>query len=252
MRFVNRIALFVTTVLVLGLFALYALARHYRMLHYYEVAISPSSDTAVARRAIERIGQYRGGMAMTLLFEISRSLRPFIDNRQELSIHVIAARHDPTAVADLAQLLEPHYDLRRREAVAAALTQNVCNLQCTQNVLHYEERLFCGKDVPEEAVLGSTDESVNAALMAQHDRLIQSLNATLRRDPKMTTLVLRDTYGLGSPTPSSFALQVADSLELRTACPLVARSKTWLADTNQEEALGNLWKKLNCSSGRTD
>jgi hypothetical protein len=225
------------------------LSRRIYTARLFETAISPSSDTKTADAALVDLDKFKGHDATNFIYRIAVSKYPYIDDRQTLAIQLISQRGDIDSIAELSDLLQPQIDLARREAVASALKENACNVQCVKNVLHYEERLLYEKDPIEEALIGSTDERVNSKLLTRHASMIDALNLTLSRNLSTTVQVLSDTYGLGSEVPSSFALHIVDALDLRSACPLVSRSRSRLIDPSQKEAIESLLVKLNCGSG---
>ncbi len=245
MRFKKSLVTLFALIIILG-GGTYVAVRHFQMVHLYELAISPDSRTA--KRAIRTLGRYRGMEATDLLSKVAISPQGFIDTRQVVAIESISGRNDASALAVLSGLLQPHFDLARRAAVAAALARNPCP-ECVTNILHYEERLTCGTEVKEEATIGDTDDAVTRDLMAIHDHLVEDLNRALLLNSRSTLRVLSDTYGLGSSVPSAFALQVVRSLHLRSACPLVAKSKGQLLDLSQEGNIGALLKILDCPPG---
>lgn len=226
----------------------YALLRHQRMFHLYNVAVSPLSDTNEAHNALKQLDEYEGYEAADLLYRTAVSGQEFIDDRKTVAIRLLSNRDEPDLIADLTDMLQPQFSLAMREEVSNALDQNQCTKECIQNVLHYEERLWCGKDVVEEATIGVTDPSVNRQLMAEHEKMIDHLDAALSRNAKLTVEVLAKTYGIGSRVPSAFALHVIDTLGLRAACPLVAASSASPLDRSAIDPLQRLLGKLNCFS----
>jgi hypothetical protein len=239
------VLVFLVVCLAVGGFVVY---RNARMTSFFQTALSPLSSTATAHEAIRALSRYDGSAATSLLVRIATNDQAFIDDRQIVAIEAVAQRKDPSALARLAFLLQPHVELGRRKAVAKTLEQGVCVEECIERILHYEERLWHG-DVSDEDTAGITDHLVLLQIAKEHALLIESLNQTLVHNQRMTVSVLRNIYGLGSPVPSAFALHVVETTRMRGACPLISGSgRSDLISEVQREKLFTLAKDLNCSS----
>ena len=239
------VLIFLAALFAVGGFVVY---RNARMTSLFQTAFSPSSSTATAHEAIRALSRYDGSAATSLVVRIATNDQAFIDDRQIVAIEAVAQRKDPSALARLAFLLQPHVELGRRKAVAKTLEQGVCVEECIERILHYEERLWHG-DVSDEDTAGITDHLVLLQLAKEHALLIESLNQTLVHNQRMTVSVLRNIYGLGSPVPSAFALHVVETTRMRGACPLISGSgRSDLISEVQREKLFTLAKDLNCSS----
>jgi hypothetical protein len=220
--------------------------RHFRMMFLFHVALSPTSSTAVSDDAINTLVRYHGSTATDLLIEIATSERVFVDNRQALAIKSVASRADPTALVRLTILLQPHIELGRRIAVAEAIETGSCIEECVERILHYEER--AGPDnATKSETAGIFDQTVLAMIAKEEAKLNDTLNRVLIKNQKQTLLALRDIYGLGSSTPSSFGLQVVTMTHMRSACPLIASSEaSHLMDADQKAKILTVMKELNC------
>jgi|GEM_PF-2198758 len=233
----------------------YVLYRHFEIERLHQIALSPSSGTAAAESAIRKLGNYGGSWAMDSLVGIATSEREFIDGRQELAIKVIAARGNIEALAQLAELFQPSVGLARRDAVAVALQENVCNEQCTQSVLHYLERYWYVSGREEDITtlsdhFGGHPDSPQ--IVKEQNFVTDGLAKVLARNGGATLDVLHRVYGLGSAAPSAFSLHVVELLHLRRACPLIAASKRSLLDSSKEERLEGLLSNLQCQLERGD
>jgi hypothetical protein len=224
----------------------YILYRQTQMDHLQKTALSPSSSTEMADSAITKLGQFRGSRAVDLLVQIAIADREFIDNRQELAIQEVAGRADPSAIRRLSMLLQPFNGLARREAVALALERNTCDEECDQYILHYLERYWCGLGKWEDTPSIGGEEGYAEMKKAQV-ALADRLHKVLAKNQKSTLHVLRVIYGLGSPQPSTFALEMVEKLTLRGACPYLERSRLGLLDSSKEEKLKDLESNLRCS-----
>jgi hypothetical protein len=235
------------TILVLLATSAFIVFRASQMLRLFETAISPSSVTADADEAIKKLDAYHGKRATDLLVRIAIADREFVDDRQDLAIRLTGEKNDPSALATLASLLQPHIELGRREAVAKALQKSICTTECVLSILHYEERLWCCHSDQESVLALISDQSTRSYIEKEHGEMLALLDTALVRNGPSTVQVLRDVYGLGSPSPSPFALHVVASLHLCRACPALAKSEHQLLDSSQKDEIEGLLKDLNCT-----
>jgi hypothetical protein len=94
-------------------------------------------------------------------------------------------------------------------------------------VLRYlEAKSHSGPDYPDDAVLPPGDfADAKSQLRREEDLLRDSLYKVLRRDPSATLGVLVSAYGVGTDSPSVFAVDLILKLHLATACPELQRSE---------------------------
>ena len=119
--------------------------------------------TRLLPAAINQLARYTNSEATALLVKVA--IRPRItDNRQVLAIGLIARRNDPEAFTALSNLLQPHINLGRREAVANALKDGICTALCIQSILHSRTLVFGVRDernlIPDEPL----DEPVKSII----------------------------------------------------------------------------------------
>jgi hypothetical protein len=86
--------------------------------------------------------------------------------------------------------------------------------------VHYLERVWGGEANYEdhwnrEPPPGTRDEQAS---------VVQMLLSTLRREPRETTIMLSVTYGLGTASPSPFALELVKRAELTSSCQALLTS----------------------------
>jgi hypothetical protein len=157
------------------------------------------------------------------------------------------ARHDSCVIKQIAILLQPSVGLARREAVATALANAVCNEDCARITLHYLERRWTGEGIHEDITnIASHFDSV--AIEKEQSHVAEQLNKTLAANDQSTLTVLRNTYGLGSPVPSAFSLNVVTALHFTKACRLIAASKNALLDSSKKDELEKISRELSCES----
>lgn len=223
----------------------YIVYRHFAIERLEKLALSPASGTASAGAAIKKLSAYRGSWPTDSLLSIATADREFIDDRQDLAIHAVAIRGNAVAIAQLSELLQPSNGLARREAVAKALVENVCNGQCVQSILHYLERYWSGQGEKEDITLLAM-HSDDPEIDKEEASVAEDLGKVLTRNERTTLDVLDRIYGLGSPAPSAFSLHVVESLHMRRACFLLSMSKHDLLDPSKKETLEKLFHDLRC------
>jgi hypothetical protein len=234
--------------LVLGSFLTAAEYWNYRssqMMRLYSTSVSPSATGPVAESAIRQLNGYVGSQPKDLLVKIATADRDFIDGRQDFAIHLLIARRDTNLTRRIAVLLQPSIGLARREAVAAALQNAVCDDGCTRFILHYLERRWAGYGISEDITsVGVHFDS--PAIEKEQSQVVAQLNRTLATNPQSTLAVLRDTYGLGSPAPSAFSVYVLTTVRLREGCPFLEASKQNLIVSSKSGELDKTFRELGC------
>jgi hypothetical protein len=148
---------------------------------------------------------------------------PLTSEVQVQAIKALQESPDPEIAVKLSSLLQPHYGLDVRAATAQSLQRLPCKGECILGILHYLERVSRGEVNYEDAFIPARTNPVISPKKQQQD-FYESLCVVLRRETSDTTATLRNVYGVGSPMPSRFALDLLSRLGLREACPLLLES----------------------------
>ena len=214
-----------------------------------------AAGTSDSPEAVRKLGQYRGARSTELLLGIAMGYtNSLLPSAQCDAIKVLGSRADPKVAEHLARLLQPNSTLPVREAVADSLKSLPCNYNCMASVMHYLERISRGELNSEDQGPAdpSIDQDVGSKLANEQQALYQTLYEILRSKPSTTLRVLIDTYGVGTSMPSTFALTLATSANLRVACPLLRRSEQRMAQGRPGQykeprtELGEALKRLEC------
>jgi len=114
----------------------------------------------------------------------------------------------------VASLIQPHVALDLRVAAVEALEDMTCVAPCVRVVLHYAERVWRGERKLEDRFKGDG----NSEIEEKQSQLDAKILVLLARRKTVTGKVLEDVYGLGTASPSLFALHIVDSILLKEAC----------------------------------
>jgi hypothetical protein len=210
----------------------------------FATASSPSSSPDIAKAAIKKLNTYSGSKPKKLLIQLAVADRDYLDERQDFTIQLLVTQNDPDTNEQMARLLQPFIGLARREVVTKALVGSVCNQACIRTVLHYLEHRWTGQSTREDISEVLAHESPD--IKKELNQVDTDLNKVLTENKDSTVAVLHDTYGLGSPMPSSFALHIVDILRPPSACGLIRRSLLSLLDGSKKDQLNQLWQDLKC------
>jgi hypothetical protein len=220
--------------------------RHSQLAQLYSTAVSRSSDSLAAESAVRQLNSYRGSEPKDLLVKIATADRDFLDHRQDLAIELLLAHGDPNLTKRVAILLQPSVGLARREAVATALQNAICNEKCTRFVLHYLERRWSGYGIREDITIVAAHGDIGPANEREEAQVVEQLDHTLAINSRSTLSVQHDTYGLGSPVPSGFSLYVLQSVYLKEACPFLEASEKNLMDSSKNSELERTIREVGC------
>jgi hypothetical protein len=214
-------------VIALCLFAVH-LARS-AAARYAEGASDPGRGSTERLRDISKLSRIPGPGTTQFLIDIAINPSVPFDSRNA-AVTALKGKQDPSISADLAALLQPHNAETLRSAVADALTQLPCSVECARSVLHYLERMWRGDSNSEDLVADSPPvedltkldpqliNSQTTAIRKQRQQVVAQLESVLSENPAETLKVLRDIYGLGSFHPSYFAIYMVGELRLSQAC----------------------------------
>jgi hypothetical protein len=223
---------------------------------YAEAAGYPQvfRSTTESQAAVKKLATYKGRKSTGMLLEIALGHGPFVwpETRTE-AIKALHDRNDPDVAVALANLLQPHEGLNSRQAAATALKDLPCNSVCIRSVLHYFERIWHGELNYEDRTirpLGFEDATTN--LKKDQQTLYSTLYLVLRREKVETFTSLAQVYGLGSDTPSTFALDLVSRLGLPEGCLYLQESKRRIKDDSPQffkaprQELQSALASLNC------
>jgi|GEM_PF-5222188 len=136
----------------------------------------------------------------------------------------------------LAKLLVPHKSLRLREAVVGALVELGCGHECMESVFHYMYRVQSGETTLEGVhederrsifgdLLRDRPTGVAGATEARRRVLESKLGTLVTENSAVATVLLVESYGVGSHLPSDFALTILEDIVVSGICPAVTRSR---------------------------
>ena len=167
--------------------------------------------------AVKRLASYSGERSGELLLVVA-SGAPTQENRLA-ALQALVDRKDAARVSRLSELLLPTESLTMRRAVANAIYQTGCSVECVRNILYYEERIWRG-DRPAEA----TESNPPPGLPEKEIELQTSLDEILRKNKPALGAVLERVYGLAGPFPTPFSIAVVTRLGITEACPVLMRT----------------------------
>jgi len=176
--------------------------------------------------AVRKLAAYRGHRATALLVDVALGRVPLeLGGPQLEAIKELEKRNDLEVAPVLATILQPHEGLNNRRAAAEALQHMPCNKECVGSILHYLERVWRGEPNYEDRfVYPPSFQDVPAKLRENQQMVYDSLYRVLQREKVATLTDLQEVYGLGSNSPSPFALGLVSRLGLPEACILLEQS----------------------------
>jgi hypothetical protein len=178
-----------------------------------------SSEDRIA--AVRGLGEFQSGASTAYLLEIALGENPLTSPEvREEAIKQLGRRGNQEIGIELSARLQLHEQLGMRTVLSRALQDVACNGTCVLSILHYLERICRGEPTFEDRFEDPYPEITDS--IRQEQRLvIESLHKVLRKVPDVTLAKLVEVYGLASESPSAFALDLVQSLELREACPIL-------------------------------
>jgi len=200
-------------VLILLGFTAFTTWRNARMDALARSALDRKGDVS----AVNRLAGYRGQRAAELLLLVA-SGSPVQQDRLA-ALQALVARKDAVRVSRISELLLPTEDFHVRMAIANAIYQTGCSVECVRNILYFEERMWRG-DRPQE----ETGPMPPKSLSEKELELQTALDEILRKNKPQLGAVLEKFYGLAGPFPSPFALEVVTRLGVTEACPVLMRT----------------------------
>jgi hypothetical protein len=167
--------------------------------------------------AVKRLAGYSGQRASDLLLVVSSGAQA--QESRLAALQALVDRKDVVRVSRMSELLLPTESLAMRQAIANAIYQTGCSLECVRNILYFEERMWRG-DRPAEEMAANPP----ASLSEKEQELQTALDETLRKNKPALLAVLERSYGLAGSFPSPFATETVTRLGITEACPLLMRT----------------------------
>jgi hypothetical protein len=185
---------------------------------YREAARQEPVSTAQSLDAVKKLASYGGSRSTELLIRIATESGGFADEEvKREAISSLVDRRDSSVGIIFANALQPHEDFENRELAAEALQKVPCSLDCIASILHYLERIFAGEVNVEDGL--AVPDDVRRSFQSDEHKLYEILYGVLKQHPTETAESLIRVYGLGSNSPSKFAIDLAVRIHLQEACP---------------------------------
>lgn len=181
--------------------------------------------SAESQVAVKSLAAFRGRRSTVMLLDIALRQNALAPEAQTEAIKALRDRKDPEIAVALANLLQPHEGLGTRQAAATALKDLSCKGDCIGSVLHYLERVWRGEPNEEDRIVFPPGtENLRSGQHTSQQVLYDTLYSVLQRERIETLTKLVQVYGLGSDSPSPFALDLVSRIQLQEACPYLLES----------------------------
>lgn len=204
-------------------------------------AIDKKGDVAT----VQRLASYSGQHSSDALLAVASGAQ--VKAVRLAALQALVARKDAARISRMSELLLPTEDLAVRQGIANAIYQTGCSLECTRNILYFEERMWRG-DRPSEA----TDAEPPKSLSEKELELQTSLDEILRKNKGPLGAVLEKFYGLNTSFPSPFAVAVVERLGITEACPFLMRTYLTVNETikasPEYKKVADAVEKLGCKN----
>ncbi len=178
---------------------------------------SATASKAPDGNTVKRLASYSGQRASEVLLLVASGAQN--QENRLAALQSLVNHKDGARVSQLSELLLPTETFAMRQALANAIYQTGCTVECVKNVLYYEERMWRGDRPAEE-----TGPSPPSELSEKEQELQTALDEVLRKNKPALGIVLERTYGLASNFPSPFAVAIVSRLGITEACPLLMRT----------------------------
>lgn len=190
-------------------------------------------DTDRSLVAVHQIGENKSEQAGKMLLDLSTShsdvVLPIV---RVAAITELASRADGNTGIVLAGLITPEQLFESRKAAADGLLRVKCQEKCIALVVEYLHQIYVGKKNYEDQLSSSfipkLPEEVQSKLNEDQNAIYDQLYEVLRREINGTNNILSERYGLGSPLPSGFALNLVVRLKDHESCTALLASKSFL------------------------
>jgi hypothetical protein len=157
-----------------------------------------------------------------LLAAIAASDRASFTNR-EAAVSELAKIGTEEASGYVAHLLAPHNSVILRQQAARSLRNLPCNERCVESILFYLCRRFY--EGPSLRETGSLVASLRERNKKDEETLVSDLYSILVQNKPRTISALYLSYGIGTPEPAPFAVDVVQKLRLSESCEMLLRTE---------------------------
>lgn len=154
---------------------------------------------------------------------------------QEHAIRALEKQNTAEACHVLAQVLQPHFLAAYRAEAAKLLAEKKCDKLTVVYVLHYLNQIAKGERELESRFLLNDRLLVSEDLIQERRAAVTSgLYRMLDRNREVTGEVLAELYGIGSDSPTNFAIQLVREAEFAWACYALSRTQQ-VVDSNSPD-----------------
>ena len=229
----------IAIILILLAATAYTTWRNARIDALARAALDKKADVS----SVKRLAGYSGQRSAELLGAVASGAQ----NQQVrlAALQVLVDRKDAARVSRLSELLLPTENLAMRQALANAIYQTGCSVECVKNILYFEERMWRG-DRPAEEVEANPPKE----LSEKEQELQTALDEVLRKNKAALGAVLERTYGLAGPFPSPFAVEIVSRMGITEACPLLMRTYLTVSEnvkaSSEYKSVADAVQKLGC------
>lgn len=201
----------------------------------YKEASEVWNGSLSAEAAIRELGELEGEEVDRMLIDLAFGRADFSNERlQAEAVHALSRRGTPELDSAISPLVSPAESIITRFAVVRALEKHGCRRTCLSNLLAYLFRLYSGEVALEDQIGAVFDksslppdviESVRGPIRADQQDLVRRIHALLLAEPDVTAAILADVYGIGSPSPQHFAIDLIVELKLAASCEGLRQSE---------------------------
>lgn len=138
---------------------------------------------------------------------------------QEHAIRALGQQDTTEACHVLAQVLQPHFLEGYRAEAAKLLAEKKCDKLTVVYALHYLNQVAKGERELESRFLIDERPAVSEELIRErHTAVARDLYRMLDRNREATAEVLTELYGVGTESPTVFAIQLLVEAKFKWAC----------------------------------
>jgi hypothetical protein len=202
------------------------------------------ANHAAALEAVKALGVHTDPKADELLVRIATITASARDDRVAVeAVRQLLRRGSANVIPVLVALLTPESTLELRQAVAEALAALGCSKECMPGILSYLERVWAGEANDEQRLVAAVEDrkmpdemarTVVPRILERQQQVYETLYEILREQPDELAGMLQASYGLGTSSPSAFALHLVAFLQLSEACPALVETQKRLGVQHPE------------------